>query len=71
MKDCTRRIDRKKKKNRRDNDIDLHLHTTQYRAEETNHTQVLDNIDRFNSQFLKYRRYREQNGTAETKHVAN
>lgn len=46
-------------KNRRDNDIALHLQTTQYGAEETNHTQILDNIDRFNSQFLKYRCYRE------------
>lgn len=49
----------------------LRLHAAQYRAEETDHAEVFDNIDRFNGQFLKNRRYRKQHRTTETKHIAD
>jgi len=49
----------------------LRLHAAQYCTEKTNHAEIFDNIDRFNAQFLKNRRYREQHRAAETKHIAN
>lgn len=48
-----------------------HLHAAQYRAEETDHAQVLDDIDSFNDQLLENRRHGEQYCTAETKHIAD
>jgi len=49
----------------------LRLHAAQYRTEETDHTEIFDNIDRFNGQFLQNCCYREQHCAAETKHIAD
>jgi len=47
------------------------LHAAQYRAEEADHAEILDDVDRLDDKFLQNRRHREQYGAAEAKHVTD